>query len=143
MITYVYVYQWVFNVIPDQAGSHMLDIIYSYWVFAGLAPLQVKLTFHSLNYRLSLLLIHPDLPHGPVCQRVQYQLPQGDRSCLPGLLRPLLRILQGLHRAEHWGTDHPRQMLSESSRWQLSGIHVIFVVFGSEAEVSKNCKFVM
>ena len=55
MFTYVYVYQWVFNVIPDQAGSHVLDIIYSYWVFAGLAPLQVKLTFHSLNCRLSQL----------------------------------------------------------------------------------------
>ena len=55
MITYVYVYQWVFDQIPDLAGGHVLDIIYSYWVFAGLAPLQVKLASQTHNYSLSIL----------------------------------------------------------------------------------------
>ena len=40
MITYVYVYQWVFDEIPDLAGGHVTDMISYYWVFAGLAPLQ-------------------------------------------------------------------------------------------------------
>ena len=102
-----------------------------------------KTVYFSLENCISLIvashnsLIHPDLPHGPVCQRVQHQLPPGAGPRLPGLLRLLLRLLQGLHRAEPGGSDHPGQMLSESSSWQLSGIHVIFVVFGSEAEVSK------
>ena len=51
MITYVYVYQWVFDAIPELAGGHVTDMISYYWVFAGLAPLQV-------NTRLSLVNIH-------------------------------------------------------------------------------------
>ena len=59
MITYVYVYQWVFDAIPDLAGGHVTDMISYYWVFAGLAPLQVRLASHGLidpNNSLSFVI---------------------------------------------------------------------------------------
>ena len=43
MIIYVYVYQFVFDEIPDSAGGHVTDIVLYYWVFAGLAPAQTCL----------------------------------------------------------------------------------------------------
>ena len=110
-----------------------------------------KTVYFSLENCISLIvashnsLIHPDLPHGPVCQRVQHQLPPGAGPRLPGLHSPLLRLLQRLHRAEPGGTDHSGQMLSESSRGQLSGIHVIWLFLkiggGGLKTVNLSCMF--
>ena len=40
MITYVYIYEYVFDIIPNDVGGHVSDMLLYYWVFAGLAPTQ-------------------------------------------------------------------------------------------------------
>ena len=43
MITYIYVYQFVFEQIPESAGDHITEMIYYYWMFSGIAPLHTVL----------------------------------------------------------------------------------------------------